>query len=195
MGVIRGVAVGQERVIAPVHPDISGAEDPAGMIERARHEAKAEGYAQGAAAARAEYVPALASALSALESAAAALADHEQALTERAAQEAADLAVLIAARIIGDEIAVNPDRVQQMIRAALVDAGDTPLRIIIHPDDRQAAVEATGSWLGAAPEVVTSPDVDPGGCIVETASGDLDARIPIRLESLRHALAAAAAER
>lgn len=188
--IFRRVEIGEERVVQPVQlapPE----ESPEAELAALREAARAEGYAAGAQMARQEMQPALARARAALEDALVGLVQWQQQAEAQMADAAADLAVLIAARIIGEEISADPARVRDMVRSAMSAAGEAPVRVLVHPEDMALVAEVTGSWLGADPALVASPQVERGGCIVETASGDLDGRVSLRLLEIRAALDAA----
>lgn len=104
------------------------------------------------------------------------------------------LAVRIAEKILGRELALGPDAVVDIVATALLQAGaprDVTLRV--HPDDLKALERGRPRLLErcARTQVVhlrPDPAVSRGGCIVETELGTVDARLPIQLEAIERAL-------
>lgn len=104
-----------------------------------------------------------------------------------------DVALEIARRLVGQELAARPEAVLDVARRALrasVGAGDVLLRVA--PGDVAAVRDASPS-LGDALErgslaVVEDPALERGEVIVEAVGGRVDARIPAQLEAFRRAL-------
>ncbi len=163
----------------------AGALIPAAVFD-ARREAealRAEARAQGLEAARAEATGLV---VRALVDAARVRAD--------AAGDLTALARRIAEKLLGRELALRPDAVADVARLALAEArGAHELVVRAHPDDL-AALEAARPRLRAelalVPEVRLHPDpsVGRGGCIVETESGSVDARLETQLDAIERAM-------
>jgi len=142
------------------------------------------GHAEGRRHAEAECTTVL---LAARTEAAALLADARKA--------AVPLAVRMAERIVGHEVARDPavllDILAQAVRASGVTAG--PVQIRIHPEDAKV-VEAQrpqlAAKLGASVLVrwVLDETIGRAGCIVETSRMRLDARLETQLDVLAQAL-------
>lgn len=119
------------------------------------------------------------------------LADHEDALVE----------VVFAAvtRMLGDTL-VSADGVAGMVRQAIGGLVQRD-RLVVHlaPDDKQMldALASAGGVAAFEPavEIVADERVAPGGCLLQTRSGGIDARLDVQLRQLREALASAAARR
>jgi flagellar biosynthesis/type III secretory pathway protein FliH len=161
-------------------------------IEADRVLARREGYADGRAAAAAELTEALAGA--ALEAARVRAGVEPSAL-----RLAARLAARMAEKIVGRAIDLDPGLMAELAEQALVAsrARAGVIRLWIHPDDRAllAGDEARRRLLarleaGAELQLRADPAVGRYGCIVETATVRLDARLDTQLAALERALAA-----
>ncbi len=133
---------------------------------------------------------------------ASALVALARALRARALDAARDdvveLAVDLARRVIGAELALRPEAVADVCAHALRlarRARDVVVRV--HPDDlaavtaaRPALLEAAGRSGGVAFQ--SDPDVGRGGCIVESELGRVDARLEPQLAAIEQALRSAA---
>ena len=139
---------------------------------------RAEGLRQGMAKAESENAEA-ASTLAAL---AGAAEDDVARLLVEAEPQLVDLALAIARRIVGAELASHPTLVAEVVARAIDEArGSGHHTIRLHPDDArligsylpQAAIDAGGrEW-----EIVPDASFSPGDCVIETAFGSVDARI------------------
>ncbi len=131
-------------------------------------------------------------------------ASRLQALAQRAEQEQlrqlagletqlVDLALAIARKIIGAELATQPALILEIVARAIEEAhGSGQHAIRLHPSDvqlvrpylPQAALEAGGrEW-----EVRPDDTLSPGDCLIETAFGIVDATIETQLSELTHLL-------
>ncbi|OHX12065.1 hypothetical protein BI347_00085 [Chromobacterium sphagni] len=95
------------------------------------------------------------------------------------------------AKIIG-ELTPSSELVASCVRRALSEArGREPMRVRLHPEDAALMVDVpAGSLDGEGRGVTIVPDrqVSGGGCVIETAGGDLDAQFTTQLERLRRVL-------
>jgi flagellar biosynthesis/type III secretory pathway protein FliH len=155
--------------------------------EAAREQARREGAAQGRAEA-------------AVEAAALLAAARAEATRQLAAAQPA--AVVLAARmtekIVGRGVALDASVMADIAGAAL-DAcrprGDW-IRVRVHPDDVAALTThrdalAKRAPAGAALELVADEAVGRHGCIIETALGQVDARLATQIAALERALVGA----
>lgn len=110
-------------------------------------------------------------------------------LGTRLSEEAARLAIAICTTVIGEHIKVDPDLVRKIAQRALQQSivGDV-MTIIANPDDHDllnnAAPEFRRLANGASVKIETDPNIGRGGCIVRTEFGEVDASIPVLLESM-----------
>ncbi|MBX6771323.1 MAG: hypothetical protein IRY83_06330 [Chloroflexi bacterium] len=163
---------------------------PAVLIEQARARAEADGYAAGYARGRQAAEAELRAQIERLRQLAAnAVHDVRSALLQLEPQ-VIELALTVAGRVIERELADHPEIVADVVRAALTAAGTLPVvRVRINPADRPF-VEPIWDTIcppaGDPPiELVSDPEVQAGGCVIDTASGFVDAQPRTRLDELR----------
>jgi flagellar assembly protein FliH len=100
------------------------------------------------------------------------------------------IGVAIAAKIVRREIDLHPDVPAELVREALrLIAGNTQLRVRMHPAD----VERIGDFrerfaasLTGIAELSVVPDdaITPGGCLLESEHGLIDARLETQLDRI-----------
>ncbi|UGB38782.1 FliH/SctL family protein [Frateuria soli] len=156
------------------HPTVSDLE---ALERQARQEGHAAGLAQGLAEARAQGRERVARLESICEQAARPLASLDAAVE----QELAQLAMLVARRVIAQELATHPELIMQAVRqaAAALPAATRELRVRLHPDDLALMREldaAEPNW-----QLVADPALDRGDCLLENERSRLDARVETRL--------------
>jgi flagellar assembly protein FliH len=149
-----------------------------------------DGLARGLAEARARAGDAL-HAVAAAEQAVTSLRDAYLAEAEAAA---VDLAFRIAEKVIGAAVASDPTVILDVVSGALLRTTDRDHLVLeVNPRDfelvRDAAAELAARLGGIGRmEVVSERRVDPGGCVVRTVEGEIDARISGQLERVRQIL-------
>ena len=174
--------------------------DAAAAIAAAQSEAdtiRAMAHAEGLAAGREEALAALAPAAGALEGAARAV--HEDALeaTARLEAHAVDLALLLAEKILGAAVKVDPALVLEAVRGALRGLLERErVTVLVHPDDLELVRGAMGDLAGALGGiehcvVEAERRVTRGGAVVRTPEGDVDARVDTKLQRAREVVEAA----
>lgn len=155
-----------------------------------RQAARQEGYAQGRADAREELLAARAE----LDQLVADInREHERFLSE-AEPQLAQLALMIAAKVIEREVVLAGDVAVSIASACIRRIKERRwLRIHVNPESiesiraaREEILAQTGT--DARLELTEDPRVDPGGCLVESPSGLMDARIQTRIGILQEAL-------
>ena len=108
-------------------------------------------------------------------------------------KELVDLALAVARKIVGREVAVNPEALAGMLRDALSrieHAGSLSIRV--NPDDLQRLADVQPRLLAglADPARVrfeADPAISAGGCFIESETGDIDARIEQRFRVVEDA--------
>jgi flagellar biosynthesis/type III secretory pathway protein FliH len=148
--------------------------------DRVRAEAAEEGRAQG-----------LASAAGALAS---AEAERDRRLAALGAEVAA-IAVDVARKVLGRELRADPGAVVEIARAALEAArGRRGVTLRVHPRDAPAVRAGEARLRGPLSRCALLEDerVEPGGAIVESEGGRVDARIETQLAALLEAMREAA---
>lgn len=162
-----------------------------------RERAYAQGHAAGMAGAQAELVPVVAQLVRALEEAARALRATREELVERLTREAAEVSLRIGEQIVTGAFQFQPELVLDVTRAAIRRLADRHrLTVLVNPSDLERISESTGDLraeLGGIDYMDVQADrrIDPGGAIVRTEYGEIDATITAQIENARAIVAAA----
>jgi flagellar assembly protein FliH len=176
---------------------VAAAEAEAGRI---REQARAEGQAQGFAAGREEARAALDPAASALAEALSALAELQDRAAGRVEHQAVELAVRLAEKVVAGAIAVEPERLLDVVSGALRTIVERErVTVLVHPADldllRDRIAEVTSSLGGIEHlEVQEERRVGRGGAILRTTFGEVDARLGTKLARAREVVEAELAE-
>ncbi len=147
---------------------------------------KREGILQGQAEGEARITPladALREALDQLDA-------LRKAALHEARMEGVKLALFIAERILGTQLRLRPDGIQGIIeKACAMAAPSRILRVKLHPDAVEYC-QKHSSLLPLPEDVVLVSDstLACGGCVLETESGEIDARIESQLQVLLEGL-------
>jgi len=164
---------------------VAEAEGRAARIEEEARRAGSEaGYAEGCARAEEEARQSLA----VLAAAAEAFASKQSDAVAVVEARAAELAVLVAERIVSAALELDPDLVCSVVGTALRRVVDTDRLVLdVNPDDleRVRAWVSTGEGGLARIEVRGERRVAAGGCVVRTADVEIDARVAVQLERVR----------
>lgn len=188
------IAAARARAEELIDEAVRGAERLADEARRAAYdEGRREGYEAGRREAEAE--------VAAMRSQAAELLRTAQ--SERAEQleavraEIARLALAVAERILHRRLAEDPELVVDLVSEAIKRArnGET-LRVRANPRDIPLIAAREGELAASAAglknlELIEDPGIAPGGCLVETGHGYIDARIDSQLQLVDDALRAA----
>lgn len=108
----------------------------------------------------------------------------------KAEPELARLAVKIAEKLVGQELAQNPDTILGIVRQALSGIGDREqVSIRVNPVDYDKVVEHRASFEKMIEglkkfDVAADAAIDAGGCAIETNLGNIDARLNTRVAAL-----------
>jgi flagellar biosynthesis/type III secretory pathway protein FliH len=197
----REVAIDEDTPAARVEPALprgrvlsrdvlAAAEEGAAIIARAR--AEAEGILRNAEQAAAELR--LRAEAEARADAVASLASHVIALRVREAAGLAgeldrtvELARLLAERLLGESLALEPERVVALARAAIAEArGARRVTVVAHPEDAsflEAALDSLASGAEVV-RVIADPARARHSLRLETDIGVLDAELAPQLERL-----------
>ena len=175
-----------EAVIVPERP----APGSAPTVDAVREQAFEEGFAAGVAQAQSQ--------LDGPASALAAAADQLQALrTDAAASveaDAVDLALRIAEQAVGAAIAADPELVVEAVRGALRRLVERDrVLILVNPEDLELVRDHVARLVGELGgiehcEVQAERRVRPGGAIVRTSEGEVDATLETKLARAREVL-------
>ena len=175
-----------EAVVVPERP----APGSAPSLDAVREQAFEEGFAAGVAHAQSQ--------LDGPASALAAAADQLQALRADAADsveaDAVDLALRIAEQALGAALKVDRELVLEAVRGALRRLVERDrVLILVNPDDLEIVREHTARLVGELGgiehcEVQAERRVRPGGAIVRTSEGEVDATLETKLARAREVL-------
>ena len=177
-------------------PSSPGPAAPAGLLSQAAEEGRRRGFEQGLEDARGEITSACQALLAATELVERELETLSRAVERRAAQ----LAILVAEKIVAEALALDPERVVPIVSQALRRvAADDRVVVAVSPHDLEAvrAAEADLARQLATHtrlEIVPDRRVGRGGCVVTTSVGEIDARIEEQLARAREVVADALAE-
>lgn len=161
----------------PAHPTVSDLE---ALERQAREEGHAAGFAQGLAEARAQGHDQAAR----LESICTQAARPLDGLDVAVEEELAQLAMLVARRVIAHELALRPELIARAVRqaAAALPVAARELRVHLHPEDLGLLREldvAESNW-----QLVADPALARGDCVLENERSRLDARVETRLAAM-----------
>lgn len=109
-------------------------------------------------------------------------------------KSAVHVAAAIAGRVVRRELASHPDITLTMVREALeLAAGSSQLKVHLNPGDYQSLrpqldtlVQSLSSLAQA--ELVSDPQITPGGCRVETRFGVIDQQLETQLARIEEEL-------
>lgn len=119
---------------------------------------------------------------------------EKEELATRYEQEVLDLAFEIAGRILGHELKERPDTIAQMTREALKQVIDCKrITVRANPDDLSYLQNLRSDIADQLSqetrfELISDNKVQPGGCVIDTERGSLDARVGSQLETLKNNL-------
>jgi len=122
-----------------------------------------------------------------------AAAIRDRALAE-AEQEAARLALTAARRLVGEELAVSPDRIASIVGDVLARARRASSAVVcVNPVDAEALRRLSDAVVARAGgalhfSIEQDPEITRGGCVVRTNLGELDARVEVQLDALARAM-------
>jgi flagellar assembly protein FliH len=175
---------------AVIVPDIPTGNGTTPTLESIREQSYEEGFAAGIAQAQSQ-----------LDGPAAALAGAAEQLQAMRADAAAsveadavDLALRIAEQAIGAAIAADPELVVEAVRGALRRLVERDrVLILVNPDDLELVRDHVARLVGELGgiehcEVQAERRVRPGGAIVRTSEGEVDATLETKLARAREVL-------
>ena len=169
-----------ETPVASVPASVPAAvEDTAAECARLREVARAEGYAEGVAAGRAE-IDSHAVRMRQLAESFSATLDN---LDFRLADMVLELALDVARQVVAGELAARPERLLDVVNLALKQMAETSResRLLLNPDDAALVRPHLEGVLDKSRlRIVEDVRIVRGGCLIETSQGDLDATLPAR---------------
>lgn len=127
----------------------------------------------------------------AFEEAVELLALERQRVFEQTASQLAELAAVIARRVIAREISLHPGLVFDLVREGLEALGKHD-RVLVRLgtgfESQRASLEHRLADRGSRAEVRVEPSLPEHACLVETELGQVDESVESRLATLLHAL-------
>jgi len=145
------------------------------------------GYSDGMAAARAE----LADALMVVQAAALSAQRVREQLLASTEHEIVELVIESVRTVIGTRVETDPAFVLQTVEHAMQRLGNqNVVRLRVNPADLSVVTSHLDTRNGAVQpfEVFGDGGIGVGGCIIDTAAGEIDARLDVQLEALTRAL-------
>ncbi|MBW8459539.1 MAG: flagellar assembly protein FliH [Thiobacillus sp.] len=166
------LAASESRVATP-------AEDAEIALARLREAARAEGYAEGVAAGRVEGEQACGRMKQLVESFSTTLDNFDF----RLADMVLELALDVARQVVAGELTARPERILDVVNLALKEMAETSreARLLLNPEDAMLVRPHLDQVLDKNRlRIVEDARIARGGCLIETAQGDLDATLPVR---------------
>lgn len=154
-------------------------EDTGAELARLREAARAEGYAEGLAAARDEGERSCAQMKQLVESFSSTLDNFDF----RLADMVLELALDVARQVVAGELAARPERILDVVNLALKQMAETnrEARLLLNPEDAALVRPHLEQVLDKNRlRIVEDGRIVRGGCLIETGQGDLDATLPAR---------------
>ena len=167
------------------------------ILAGARQEAdriREQAYAEGVHAGRAEAAAQVAPAVQALGEALAQVEAERDRVAAETEEAAVGLALQIADKALTAAITAHPERVVDVVRGALRCLVDRErVTIFVNPRDLEIVREAAAALvrqLGGIDHIDVQEErrVQPGGALVRSTAGEIDARIQTKLERARELL-------
>lgn len=153
-----------------------------------------EVYRNGMEEGRRQAERGLANVFKSLREGVSALTGVRQRLLKESEEDLLRLAIMIARKIVQREIAQDQQVLASLIATALGGCAERDRVVVrLNPDDYaqvSANRQAYLSGLGEDSQVTLTPDdnVGPGGCLVETVTGTVDARIESQIDEIYRVL-------
>jgi flagellar assembly protein FliH len=123
-----------------------------------------------------------------------AMGEQLRQLGETLERDAYQFALAVAGRIIKREVALDNDTIVRQIKGAIRRVvGVETIKLRVHPADEEIVREHRAIFLssaGSIRDMVIEVDdaLEPGGCIIESTAGNVDARIATQIRQVATAL-------
>ncbi len=161
------------------------------QIARIEEQARQEGHAAGHAEGRAEGLREAAAEAARLRALADAFTQALAGADEQISRQILELSLDLARAMLKSALAVRPELVLPVIREAVryLPAVQQPALLCLHPDDAALAQRHMGDELTRSGwQLANDPQLEPGGCRIETPGNQIDATLPTRWQRLATAL-------
>jgi len=121
-------------------------------------------------------------------------AEERHSIIAGSEDEIVQLAVTVARKIISHELAVNPDTIVDIVKRAIDKTSDREeLTVWVNPENLESTISAQEDISLSSKgirklKILADATVAPGGCVVETQNGTVDARVERQLSEIEQAL-------
>lgn len=180
---------------APPAPELPTDEEIAAIREQARQEGYDAGHAAGHEAGYADaYAQGRAQSaveLANLQSIAATFGQALAQADESIANDMLELTLHLARNMLRTALDVKPELIIPVVRDAIsyLPVLQQPALLMLHPDDARLVREQIGEELDKGGwRIVDDPQINRGGCKIDTASNQIDAQAEVRWQRLASAL-------
>ena len=121
---------------------------------------------------------------------AAQLASYKPQLRAEVEQQLVTLSMAVAQKILKRELSIDPNIVLAVVKGCLQELENVEIyRIRVHPQDAPALTAYLQQHQRKNVEILPDAQVTRGGALLETAQGQLDARLETQLMEITHGLA------
>jgi len=188
-GPFRKQSRGRDTVERPEQDLEEEPEDLDTRLARLEREAYEKGFAQGQKGGLALEERQIAEKGKQLEALFSEISDLRAQIYTEAEKELLKMSLLIAKKIIGQEIETNPQIIGRTIRSAMKYLVDKNyIRILINPEDmeevKRVLPEIGGLTRGGKFQVVEDHAIKRGGCVLESGFGKINATLDDQIEML-----------
>ncbi len=177
---------------APVAPAAADTHAPVAVdVQALRDEARRAGWEQGLAEGRQAARGELRLQAERWQQLVTHLAQPLAALDDTVEQELLDLVLAVSRRVIMTELQAGPEQVLDVIREAVAALPVTSrhVRIHLHPEDAHLVAEHLPAHGDVQWHVVEDAAITRGGCLLDSGSTHVDARVETRLDDAMMTLA------
>jgi flagellar assembly protein FliH len=189
-----GVDPGEERGTFPERDSTASPMPGARLLEAEFAKGFAKGKEQGREEGRREMESQLLSEQSRFEGLARSLQEQINALGERLEREAFHFALAVAAKLVKREVSVDDQVVVRQVHDAIHRVvGVETIKLRVNPADEAMVRNHRSSFLASSDSVremaiEADEKIEQGGCILESSSGNVDARRATQLKQIEAAL-------
>jgi flagellar assembly protein FliH len=159
--------------------------------ESIRELARSQGYTDGHAAGREDGLAEVSSAVLALGEANIGVQALLEDVAAKVERDAIEFALALAAKILSGALQAKPELVLEVVQGAIRRISDRRrITVLVNPSDLQTVQSAVGDLQAQGNgvelcDVQADPRVQPGGAIVRTAEGEVDASVQTQLDRAR----------
>jgi len=120
--------------------------------------------------------------------------EEKQKIIAGSEDEVVQLAVAVSRKVIGRELATSPEIIVEIVKRAIQKVGDREeLTVRVNPENMDSTINAQDEIKQSAKgvrklKVLADPTIAPGGCVVESSNGTVDARVERQLGEIKQAL-------